>query len=130
MWHCGFFFFFFFFSSRRRHTRLCQVTGVQTCALPICATGYAAATPLGQHPVAHLGDTLTEVQDGQAHAPDDDTAVDHSPLSAGLGLPAVPRPPTDPLEGLITRQGATVPPLDGGVGVRPDEDVGIGLDER
>src|SRR5213082_143584 len=27
--------FFFFFSSRRRHTRLCQVTGVQTCALPI-----------------------------------------------------------------------------------------------
>src|SRR5213082_3716062 len=25
----------FFFSSRRRHTRLCQVTGVQTCALPI-----------------------------------------------------------------------------------------------
>src|SRR5213082_3796590 len=28
--------FFFFFSSRRRHTRLCQVTGVQTCALPIC----------------------------------------------------------------------------------------------
>src|SRR5213082_2505733 len=29
-------FLFFFFSSRRRHTRLCQVTGVQTCALPIC----------------------------------------------------------------------------------------------
>src|SRR5213082_127229 len=28
---------FFFFSSRRRHTRLCQVTGVQTCALPISA---------------------------------------------------------------------------------------------
>ncbi len=25
----------FFFSSRRRHTRLVQVTGVQTCALPI-----------------------------------------------------------------------------------------------
>src|SRR5213082_3266170 len=25
----------FFFSSRRRHTSLCQVTGVQTCALPI-----------------------------------------------------------------------------------------------
>src|SRR5213082_3477419 len=29
------FLFFFFFSSRRRHTILCQVTGVQTCALPI-----------------------------------------------------------------------------------------------
>src|SRR3546814_1668198 len=31
-----YFFFFFFFSSRRRHTRCALVTGVQTCALPIC----------------------------------------------------------------------------------------------
>src|SRR3546814_1327120 len=29
--------FCFFFSSRRRHTRCALVTGVQTCALPICA---------------------------------------------------------------------------------------------
>src|SRR3546814_3942220 len=29
-------FSFFFFSSRRRHTRCALVTGVQTCALPIC----------------------------------------------------------------------------------------------
>src|SRR3546814_5483778 len=28
----------FFFSSRRRHTRCALVTGVQTCALPICYT--------------------------------------------------------------------------------------------
>src|SRR3546814_9522784 len=35
----GFFIFFFFFSSRRRHTRCALVTGVQTCALPISATG-------------------------------------------------------------------------------------------
>src|SRR3546814_7544173 len=36
----------FFFSSRRRHTRCALVTGVQTCALPIC---YAlnAATIIG-----------------------------------------------------------------------------------
>src|SRR3546814_6948139 len=27
---------FFLFSSRRRHTRCALVTGVQTCALPIC----------------------------------------------------------------------------------------------
>src|SRR3546814_1148418 len=27
---------FFFFSSRKRHTRCALVTGVQTCALPIC----------------------------------------------------------------------------------------------
>src|SRR3546814_9776107 len=33
---CLCFFFFFFFSSRRRHTRCALVTGVQTCALPIC----------------------------------------------------------------------------------------------
>src|SRR3546814_1839001 len=31
--------FYFFFSSRRRHTRCALVTGVQTCALPICAPG-------------------------------------------------------------------------------------------
>src|SRR3546814_7793142 len=30
--------YFFFFSSRRRHTRCALVTGVQTCALPICLT--------------------------------------------------------------------------------------------
>src|SRR3546814_9144991 len=29
-------FCFFFFSSRSRHTRCALVTGVQTCALPIC----------------------------------------------------------------------------------------------
>src|SRR3546814_7508517 len=29
-------YFSFFFSSRRRHTRCALVTGVQTCALPIC----------------------------------------------------------------------------------------------
>src|SRR3546814_5115573 len=29
--------YFFFFSSRRRHTRCALVTGVQTCALPICS---------------------------------------------------------------------------------------------
>src|SRR3546814_16987433 len=29
----------FFFSSRRRHTRCALVTGVQTCALPICKGG-------------------------------------------------------------------------------------------
>src|SRR3546814_6550643 len=35
----------FFFSSRRRHTRCALVTGVQTCALPICHP-YGAA-PVG-----------------------------------------------------------------------------------
>src|SRR3546814_4811241 len=33
-------FLFFFFSSRRRHTRCALVTGVQTCALPICYSDH------------------------------------------------------------------------------------------
>src|SRR6056300_1399829 len=33
-------FVFFFFSSRRRHTRFLNVTGVQTCALPISQSMY------------------------------------------------------------------------------------------
>src|SRR3546814_5704692 len=44
----------FFFSSRRRHTRCALVTGVQTCALPICglmqlmpATAKSTAGKLG-----------------------------------------------------------------------------------
>src|SRR3546814_4660903 len=48
----------FLFSSRRRHTRCALVTGVQTCALPICtATGFDAmhvpdssATFVGERP--------------------------------------------------------------------------------
>src|SRR3546814_9330446 len=57
------FFFVFFFSSRRRHTRCALVTGVQTCALPICArrrrgmagagacTGRAARSAVAGRPV-------------------------------------------------------------------------------
>src|SRR3546814_2591166 len=33
--------FIVFFSSRRRHTRCALVTGVQTCALPICEPKHA-----------------------------------------------------------------------------------------
>src|SRR3546814_4179123 len=32
----------FYFSSKRRHTRCALVTGVQTCALPICLAGNLA----------------------------------------------------------------------------------------
>src|SRR3546814_7317755 len=39
---CIFGSWFFFFSSRRRHTRCALVTGVQTCALPICRSRMAA----------------------------------------------------------------------------------------
>src|SRR3546814_1229458 len=43
---------YFFFSSRRRHTRCALVTGVQTCALPICdaqALDKARSTLGAQH---------------------------------------------------------------------------------
>src|SRR3546814_1007330 len=47
----------FFFSSRRRHTRCALVTGVQTCALPICLAGTGIAE---SHfaPVDDLGSAL------------------------------------------------------------------------
>src|SRR3546814_1658558 len=46
--------FDFFFSSRRRHTRWALVTGVQTCALPICAalSGIAAENLEGGSAIA------------------------------------------------------------------------------
>src|SRR5881397_4302650 len=49
-----FFLFFFFFSSRRRHTRWLNVTGVQTCALPIYGgAGPARARGAGAVPAVH-----------------------------------------------------------------------------
>src|SRR3546814_6351864 len=40
-----FVFLLFFFSSRRRHTRCALVTGVQTCALPICSGAVPLLRP-------------------------------------------------------------------------------------
>src|SRR3546814_6450015 len=52
-----FVFFFFFFSSRRRHTSCALVTGVQTCALPICrgaSASVSADTPGTPWPIRIL----------------------------------------------------------------------------
>src|SRR3546814_13683588 len=49
---------FFFFSSRRRHTRCALVTGVQTCALPICSD-TAAYTLSGVGVTVNLEDGTT-----------------------------------------------------------------------
>src|SRR3546814_4674202 len=38
--------YFFFFSSRRRHTRCALVTGVQTCALPICTQSSPSSSEM------------------------------------------------------------------------------------
>src|SRR3546814_4246559 len=44
-----FFFLFFFFSIRIRHTSCALVTGLQTCALPICPHFRHLVTHLSQH---------------------------------------------------------------------------------
>src|SRR3546814_6837969 len=59
--------YLFFFSSRRRHTRCALVTGVQTCALPICQAmfdrcGRAAGS------ILTTGPTMTIDQWGRASA--------------------------------------------------------------
>src|SRR3546814_3564115 len=49
----------FFFSSRRRHTRCALVTGVQTCALPICRLRARARTVGGSGtPRSNGGDRM------------------------------------------------------------------------
>src|SRR3546814_6630889 len=46
----------FFFSSRRRHTRCALVTGVQTCALPICqARGAEMPASFWTDPLMYQG---------------------------------------------------------------------------
>src|SRR3546814_10800239 len=69
-----FIFCFFFFSSRRRHTRCALVTGVQTCALPICVNGQ----PLG-------GASRYEVATGTWHT-----------FKPAHGLPSDPTDPSLP----------------------------------
>src|SRR3546814_4331930 len=46
------FFWLFVISSRRRHTRCALVTGVQTCALPICFASHCSRN--GTHPFPSL----------------------------------------------------------------------------
>src|SRR3546814_19099607 len=67
----------FFFSSRRRHTRCALVTGVQTCALPICVVcpaffktnlleswqGNAKMKPFAEKMMTTSPDTLDTVAD-------------------------------------------------------------------
>src|SRR3546814_8962714 len=68
------FLYCFFFSSRRRHTRCALVTGVQTCALPICRfdggsrdsvvrSGSAETAPIDQ-----VADVAKDLHDGFINA--------------------------------------------------------------
>src|SRR3546814_6005894 len=63
-------FLFFFFSSRRRHTRCALVTGVQTCALPICMRALTAINRALVDAAAAVDHALNgEEHDGQEETP-------------------------------------------------------------
>src|SRR3546814_16917161 len=71
--YCSFFLVCFFFSSRRRHTRCALVTGVQTCALPICqgvAAGAAEDGVVAEAAVDAVAALLAEDQIAAAAAGD------------------------------------------------------------
>src|ERR1051326_9525633 len=62
-------FFVFFFSSRRRHTRYRNVTGVQTCALPICDCCIIATDDAGwSSPVARRARSEDHTSELQSHS--------------------------------------------------------------
>src|SRR3546814_6315685 len=63
-------FFFFFFSSRRRHTRCALVTGVQTCALPICQVEVAVLLHVEIHEGFVGGRAEVQRQQALGHALD------------------------------------------------------------
>src|SRR3546814_4506046 len=56
----------FFFSSRRRHTSCALVTGVQTCALPICTGLYFRALLQGLSPMPEADAAVRATIDAEA----------------------------------------------------------------
>src|SRR3546814_7073074 len=53
---------FFFFSSRRRHTSCALVTGVQTCARPICAAAADEKSALAKKLLPLASDDDPEIR--------------------------------------------------------------------
>src|SRR3546814_20518561 len=89
----------FFFSSRRRHTSCALVTGVQTCALPICTILDSDANAC--EPVAPEEPTTCTDEDGNAIdcpvAPEEPTTCtddDGNTIDCPVA-PAEPTPCTD-----------------------------------
>src|SRR3546814_14134871 len=95
--------FFFFFSSRRRHTRCALVTGVQTCALPIClSAGRTGRGERGRFLLARAG--LRRGRGG--------------PLWAGVVADAAPRQCATLFENrVMTSTPATISPVPASAGV-------------
>src|SRR3546814_257445 len=78
---------FFFFSSRRRHTRCALVTGVQTCALPICSQGATVLSDIVPDGLGMLPPNFrSRLQVTQQCRPEDIERVRET--YARLGIPA------------------------------------------
>src|SRR3546814_11205892 len=79
---------FFFFSSRRRHTRCALVTGVQTCALPICGfrkNSRKASAVLSSTNVATIASLSTIVLQGKPTEPKPGSCNPILPIKDGEG---------------------------------------------
>src|SRR3546814_5279923 len=57
----------FFFSSRRRHTRCALVTGVQTCALPICGDTFLGGEDFDQRVIEYIAAEFQKEQGIDLH---------------------------------------------------------------
>src|SRR3546814_7083639 len=68
----------FFFSSRRRHTRCALVTGVQTCALPICSRSLSAQARRMTAPIMRDVDIVS-----QTHTETTPATVETATATAG-----------------------------------------------
>src|SRR3546814_2803432 len=73
--------FCFFFSSRRRHTRCALVTGVQTCALPIC---FGVVALSGEHSQQERNQALQALRDRRARV-----CVATDVAARGIDLPSL-----------------------------------------
>src|SRR3546814_17264079 len=87
---------FFFFSSRRRHTRCALVTGVQTCALPICPVELGADPDTGEQITLRSGRFGPYVQRGEGKEAGrsslpKDVPADGLDLQMALKLLSLPR---------------------------------------
>src|SRR3546814_11115743 len=80
-------FCWFFFSRRRRHTRCALVTGVQTCALPICPATAATSGRNRPAPARGSGDRWASLS--PRHALEAQFVVDLRQIAAPRAFVAV-----------------------------------------
>src|SRR3546814_5703588 len=86
-----------FFSSRRRHTICALVTGVQTCALPICTNFKAWLFRILKN--TFINNYRKRQQEPPQNAFDEIEDVFESQVSAGAG--SIPNPEEDALENVL-----------------------------